>query len=92
MTLNSKSKDNYALLSKFLAILSDLYIYNIYFQFDIDIVRIGRLGKIHMDIRPFSAETLTAGFRTVQELNDFYLSKVTYKLSQTNAFNDVCAG
>ncbi|KAK2182354.1 hypothetical protein NP493_357g00002 [Ridgeia piscesae] len=44
-------------------------------QFDLDIVRIGRLAKIHTDIRPFAAETLTAGFKTVQELDDFYLSK-----------------
>ena len=45
-------------------------------QFDVDLVRIGRLAKIHADIRPFAAETLTAGFKTVQELEDFYLSKV----------------
>ncbi len=50
-----------------------------FFQYEIDFLRIGRLQRIHPDIRPYAAEALTEGITTVKDLADFYQSKVGAK-------------
>ncbi|KAG1656161.1 DNA replication ATP-dependent helicase/nuclease DNA2 [Nymphon striatum] len=40
-----------------------------------DFVRLGKFSRIHKEIQPFSSETLTEKFTSVQELTKFYESK-----------------
>ena len=46
-------------------------------QLDIEMTRLGRLAKIHPDIVAFCAEHQTRDLHTVDELTDFYNSKVS---------------
>lgn len=46
------------------------------FQSEVDFVRLGRLERIHPEVRRFSAEKLTQRFTSVAELQRFYESKV----------------
>ena len=41
-----------------------------------DFVRLGRAGRVHADLQPFCAETLTAALTTPEEMEAFYDSKV----------------
>ncbi|KAH3729907.1 hypothetical protein DPMN_055885 [Dreissena polymorpha] len=44
-------------------------------------LRVGRVSKVHPEIRPFSVDSLTAGFTTVDQLEAFYMKQVWSCLS-----------
>ena len=45
-------------------------------QYDLDFVRLGRAERVHPEVRPFSAELQTLKMKSVEELSEFYESKV----------------
>ncbi len=47
------------------------------FQHEVDFVRVGRVERIHADIKPYSAELLTKKYKSVAEVTQFYASKVS---------------
>lgn len=51
-----------------------LYVY----QDDVKFLRIGRVAKVHSDIRQFTIETMAKGITSTAELEKFFNSQVCY--------------
>lgn len=47
-------------------------------QVNVDFIRLGRLERIHSELQSHAADRLTKSLRSVEQLTQFYKSKVEY--------------